>query len=410
MGETTRKPANTDAVTSRVIRAAGGHEAELTALAGELGLGGLVPVLLSEVLFRADPAPVRVPSLVELVVEHDGQRSSHVLRVAADQPPTPSDEPPDQAVMRVEYRLTDLARELFGPPRDRQSGVRGTRMFPYAPQDGGVPALLEFFAAEVPYPVFLHSVFQATEVVLSGCASRPPDLERLAVKHFSDKWGGLHWFTPHYDRHFRALRGAEVRVLEIGIGGYGHPEAGGGSLKMWKHYFPRGHVFGLDIFDKSHLDEQRITTLRGDQSDPEQLVGIARRHGPFDVVIDDGSHVNEHIRTSFRTLFPFVRPGGRYVIEDLWTAFCPGFGGAEDPARHQGTSLGLLKSLVDALQDEERPPASGEPDVAPAIRGALTGLHVYHNIAFLEKGRNDEGGVPAWVPRSIDALVPPGTS
>src|SRR5207248_1611615 len=82
-----------------------------------------------------------------------------------------------------------------------------------------------------------------------------------------DKWGGLHWYTPHYDHHFGPLREAPVRLLEIGIGGYDVPEAGGGSLRMWQRYFRRGLIHGLDIFEK-RLNEPRIRTVRGDQNDP----------------------------------------------------------------------------------------------------------------------------------------------
>lgn len=396
-------------VTRRLVRAAGGYEDELTSLLDDLGLERTTDILVSEVCFRADPLPLAVPMLVELVLAHGGATTTRVFRVACDQAPAVVDEPARLAVMRLEYRLADLVRELFGPPV-RRPGLCRTRLFPHAPEGGGVPALMRFYDSGLEYPVFLHTAQQASEAVLSGCAVRSPALERLAVKHFSDKWGSLHWFAPHYERHFARLRGEPVRVLEIGIGGYGHPSAGGGSLKMWKHYFNRGHIYGLDIFDKSHLDQQRITTIRGDQNDPAQLSDIAREYGPFDVVIDDGSHVNEHIRTSFSTLFSHVRPGGVYVIEDLWTAFVPGFGGAEDPADYHATSVGLLKALVDVLQHEEQPQggAYADPAVGDEARTGVTGLHVYHNIAFLEKGRNEEGGVPSWVPRSIDALVPPG--
>ena len=37
----------------------------------------------------------------------------------------------------------------------------------------------------------------------------------------------------------------------------------------------------------------------------------------FDVIIDDGSHESEHILTSLKTLFPRLKTGGYYFIEDL---------------------------------------------------------------------------------------------
>jgi hypothetical protein len=44
--------------------------------------------------------------------------------------------------------------------------------------------------------------------------------------------------------------------------------------------------------------------------------------GPdFDIIIDDGSHVGEHILTSFKILWSTVKPGGYYIIEDLHSIY-----------------------------------------------------------------------------------------
>jgi RimJ/RimL family protein N-acetyltransferase len=40
-------------------------------------------------------------------------------------------------------------------------------------------------------------------------------------------------------------------------------------------------------------------------------------HGPFDIVIDDASHVSTHQQIALASLFPHVTPGGFYIIEDL---------------------------------------------------------------------------------------------
>ena len=49
---------------------------------------------------------------------------------------------------------------------------------------------------------------------------------------------------------------------------------------------------------------------QGDQSDPKFLERLARTYGPFDVVIDDGSHIGRHTIATFEGLWPAVRPGG----------------------------------------------------------------------------------------------------
>jgi len=374
----------------QLIHAAGLHEAELVVAVTRLGLAEVARILLDEVLFRAPVSHHHYPVVVQLTIGHEGQRVDGYLRAVGGKrwellPAVAADQ---LIAMRVDYRAVDLIRALFGTGEERSVGYRTTSLLP-----AGSSAALTSDDQRMNY---LGAAAQAVQAILSACTRGRPDLGELATRYHSDKYGLLHWFTPHYERHLAALRDEPVRVLEIGIGGY-NSAFGGGSLKMWKHYFHRGLVFGLDIYDKSHLDEQRIVTIQGDQSDPDSLTEIAERHGPFDVIIDDGSHINEHVRTSFRVLLAHLRRGGFYVIEDLWTSYQPGYGGDKDARAAAGTSLNLLKDLVDSLHYEELAPGQERELVYSDLH--VGGIHVYHNIAFIEKKLNAEGGIPSWVPR-----------
>jgi len=234
--------------------------------------------------------------------------------------------------------------------------------------------------------------------VVGALSQRPKSLTDLAVRFGSDKWGG-HWYTPHYEKYFEPSRELAVTVLEIGVGGYNVPDAGGESLRMWKHYFRRGLIYGLDLAAKVGIAESRLHVLQGDQGDGQFLDSMAREFGPFDIVIDDGSHFSHHVITSFNALFPHVRPGGMYVVEDLQTSYWPGWGGHADPAV-QGTSMAMIKSLLDGLnhQDQIR-----NDDREPSmIDLTVTGVHVHHNLALIEKGLNTEQTAPGWIPRTSD--------
>lgn len=129
------------------------------------------------------------------------------------------------------------------------------------------------------------------------------DLSKLALIYGSDKQGG-HCYAQHFQRHFEALRREKLNILEIGIGGYADPKAGGASLRMWKAYFPKSRIFGIDIHDKTHHDEERIKTFQGSQIDENFLKKVVEEIGSVDIIIDDGSHYNDHVITSFRILFP----------------------------------------------------------------------------------------------------------
>jgi len=64
-----------------------------------------------------------------------------------------------------------------------------------------------------------------------------------------------------------------------------------------------------------------LNTLVGDQGNPEVLDGwIEESGGEFDVIIDDGGHTNCQIWTSFQKLWPTVKRGGLYFIEDMQVA------------------------------------------------------------------------------------------
>ena len=58
---------------------------------------------------------------------------------------------------------------------------------------------------------------------------------------------------------------------------------------------------------------------QGDQDRLADLVAADLGDAPLDVVIDDASHRYRPTVASFEVLFPRLRPGGVYVIED-WTA------------------------------------------------------------------------------------------
>lgn len=198
-------------------------------------------------------------------------------------------------------------------------------------------------------------------------------------RHGTDKLYAHH-YDEEYIRHFTPLRDCPVKLLEIGIGGYDAPHRGGESLKVWRDYFQQGRIVGIDIEDKSFCNAERITTIICDQSDPDQLRVLSTAHGPFDIIIDDGSHIQEHIRTSFHTLFPLLNSGGVYVIEDMATAYHPGYGGCQDHFNGHATSLEMLADLIDGLHWHfwrDRGPSD--------LQRLVKSIHISRELAFIYK-------------------------
>jgi hypothetical protein len=214
------------------------------------------------------------------------------------------------------------------------------------------------------------------------------DLDVLAATHGSDKFGS-HWYTPHYHRFFSPMRERPIRLLEIGIGGYDDPNAGGASLRMWRDYFPSGEIIGLDWHVKTGIDGDRIRTVQGDQSDPRVIAAIVNSvtDARFDIVIDDGSHRNEHIIKSFLMLFPFVADGGWYVAEDIQTSYWTDHGGSSSDLNAPGSAVAFFKGLIDGVNWRE----IHRPGYSPTFLDLnILSIHFYHNLVFIEKGPNTE--------------------
>jgi len=210
-------------------------------------------------------------------------------------------------------------------------------------------------------------------------------LTMLATIYMSDKWN-YHWYAQHYEDLLRKCRRQKLNLLEIGIGGYDNPRAGGNSLRMWKDYLPNSHIFGIDIYDKSPHDQHRIKTFRGSQADPVFLDKVVHEIGKIDVMVDDGSHENEHILFTFSHLFPLLADGGLYVIEDVQTSYWKEFGGNETDRSDPATAMGYFKSLLDGLNWEEFR-GSHEPNYFDLN---IKSMAFYHNMIAIRKGSNKE--------------------
>ena len=216
------------------------------------------------------------------------------------------------------------------------------------------------------------------------------DLPALATYFGTDKWGS-HWYAQHYQTYFASLRRKRLRLLEIGIGGYGAPDQGGESLRMWKAYFPKAQIYGLDLVDKRVHDERRVTTVIGSQDDEALLRRLSESAGPFDIVIDDGSHVSAHIIKTFQVLFPLLSENGIYVVEDTQTAYWADFGGSRRGELTAPTSMNFLKSLADGLNYGEFVRKADEPLYVPSYFDEhIVAMHFYHNLVFIQKGLNNE--------------------
>lgn len=209
----------------------------------------------------------------------------------------------------------------------------------------------------------------------------PRTLDELALKHGTDKSSKVHFYTRHYERYFAPLRDKELKILEIGI-------QEGKSLKMWRDYFPNATIIGVDKVDSGQYGEDRVIIVQADQSKENQLLQLISYFGSFDIIIDDGSHINKDMLLTFETLFPALNPGGLYVVEDLHTCYWGyGFG--------RPTFIKRLKKLIDEVN------SGGKSGLANNKKDYLEGgfrgkpmtwwernveyMHLYRGIVFMKR-------------------------
>jgi glycosyltransferase involved in cell wall biosynthesis/Flp pilus assembly protein TadD/SAM-dependent methyltransferase len=190
-------------------------------------------------------------------------------------------------------------------------------------------------------------------------------------------------YLKYYERYFSSIAGSPVRLLELGV-------LNGGSLYLWRDYFKKGIIVGLDVNEVNINDpSSRIRFYKGLQQDTSLLDRIRKECAPegFDIVIDDASHIGDLSRLSFRHLFRnHLKPGGIYVIEDWGTGYWESF--PDGKAYKQGENhlagmVGFVKELIDEC---------GMADITHPKRGNATQkesifekMEIRHGQVFIVK-------------------------
>jgi hypothetical protein len=135
-------------------------------------------------------------------------------------------------------------------------------------------------------------------------------LHELALKYGTDKGPDGHNYTEVYDRLLSPLRNKQITLVELGVWE-------GASLAMWREYFPKATVIGIDLNGDHYVRRVGNTTfIEADVSEPVEGVPDF-----VDVVIDDASHQEEQQKATLNWLLPRTRQW--YFVEDLHTLWWP---------------------------------------------------------------------------------------
>lgn len=158
-----------------------------------------------------------------------------------------------------------------------------------------------------------------------------------------------------YQQLLEPFQGRPISLLELGV-------HSGHSLLLWREYLPEAQITGLDLRapPENITGLDNVTYICGSQEDSAVLDATSVKHGPFDLIVDDASHVGRLTKVSYLRLIGHLKPGGLYIFEDIaastklpdWPDFAP-----MTDAPDQGDTfpsydigmIGALKQLVDQV-------------------------------------------------------------
>ena len=200
----------------------------------------------------------------------------------------------------------------------------------------------------------------------------------------SDKWS---LYLNEYDNIFKQFQLNHINLLEIGV-------QNGGSLEIWAKYFNNAiNIIGVDIDERCrnlNFEDNRISLVIGNSIDQtaqtEVLSMLAETDcSELDIIIDDGSHISQDIISNFLIWFPYLKPKGIYIIEDLHASYWKEFGGG---LTNPYSAMSFLKKLCDVINFEHwREPITLEDffiEINPNYKHNLENdLKYIHSIKFV---------------------------
>ena len=184
------------------------------------------------------------------------------------------------------------------------------------------------------------------------------------------------------DRYARFLDTSGFRprnVLELGTWD-------GGSAALWFEVFQPAKLVSVDVdargdseyftrYVQSRNLEHRLRTYwETDQADGDRLREIVAREfdGPLDLVVDDASHLYAPTKSSFETLFPYLRRGGLYIIEDWHWEHGEAFQDPTHPWADEESLTKLVVQLVEAAGTQKK--------------GTIAALTIFGGFLVVERG------------------------
>lgn len=221
-------------------------------------------------------------------------------------------------------------------------------------------------------------------------------LDELGKIHKTDKSSGNgiypakdgHFYTKVYEKYFQLLRNEPITFLEVGF-------LNGASAYMWQDYFTRARLYFIDInpgcYEHARNLSNRCSLHIVDQTDTQALITFADMVSEFDIIIDDGGHTMAQQIITFKALFPYLKPGGLYIVEDLHTSYSPSYW--QFTQEEKITTIEFLKKAIDDINYVGQKTFCADRDKCPAelktvlsyYQEHIDSIHFHSSLCFIYK-------------------------
>lgn len=198
-------------------------------------------------------------------------------------------------------------------------------------------------------------------------------LDQIALSHGTDKASSHHGYCAIYELYFAPLRDREIALLEIGV-------QFGFSIMTWAEYFQKGLIFGVDVAADYHTEDPHVFLARGDAGDHAFMSGVFPGN-TFDIIIDDGPHRAHQQKTTFDALWPRLKPGGYYVVEDCFTHWDAAFNSAISGRAWLDQLYGTLNKFGESYYGKPTP----VPHTETPLEKELEFVHLYYGLIVMKK-------------------------
>lgn len=210
------------------------------------------------------------------------------------------------------------------------------------------------------------------------------DLDEIGLRHGTDKASNGHNYLDVYEQEWLNYR----REQDRGIAPFGSwLELGwwsGASVRTWREWLPVDwQVTGLDIEHKEPIEG--VAFVQGSQDDRLLARQVADQYGPFDVIVDDASHISRLTIGSVYAWWEHLKPGGLYFIEDLQVSYAREWGGNPHPGQKGPDGETTMQFIKRVFVDQVH---VGHAGGGPTFKNAYSTAQVkfWPGLCMIKKG------------------------